>query len=64
MIDSVRRTQRPVNGIEGAFQVRLIDGLDFRESCAFKKYLVKQWCITWFEIIQTLICEERAPWID
>ncbi|MDZ7920368.1 hypothetical protein [Rhodoferax sp.] len=55
VIDSVLRTQRPANGIEGAFQVRLIDGLDFREGCAFKKYLVKQWCITPFEIIQLLI---------
>lgn len=55
MIDSVLRTQRPETGIEGAFQVRLIDGVNFREGCAFKKYLVKQWCITWFEIIRVLI---------
>jgi hypothetical protein len=63
MIDSVGRTQRPANGIEGAFQVRLIDGVNFREGLASEKYLCEQWFITLVEIMQNLKIKKRTPWI-
>ncbi|OGO95968.1 MAG: hypothetical protein A3E00_04550 [Curvibacter sp. RIFCSPHIGHO2_12_FULL_63_18] len=63
LIDSAGRTQRPVGGIEGAFKVRLVDGMNFREGLALEKYLCEQWFITLVGIIQNLKIKKGTPWI-